>query len=44
MSETDDKYVTKQTILQLNKYNRLADQKTSILLSGQLVLIGLYLH
>lgn len=44
MSDIDDDFVAEQALSHLNTYIKLADQKASILLSGQLVFIGLYLN
>jgi len=44
MSEIDDGFIADQTFSHLNASIKLADQKASVLLSGQLAFIGLYLN
>lgn len=44
MSEIDDDFIADRTFSHLNNSIKLADQKASILLSGQLAFVGLYLN
>jgi hypothetical protein len=44
MSEIDDDFIADRTFSHLNASIKLADQKASLLLSGQLTFIGLYLN
>lgn len=44
MSEIDHDFIADRTFAHLNTSIKLADQKASILLSGQLAFIGLYLN